>query len=186
MTTFVKLRDTGELKEIAIGNEKPVIESKMKSKWQSMLNTICDISSIPSALIMNISKDKLSCVVANNNFKHPYKPGDSCHLEAGLYCETVIGTNAYLQINNALTNEKWKDNPDVELSMISYAGLPLLWPDDEIFGTICGLDSVEIKDTKTLRKLLKEFKSIVEMDLANLLFFKEYGVIKNKKQRANQ
>jgi signal transduction histidine kinase/CheY-like chemotaxis protein len=180
MKTYVKLRDTGELKEIVIGDNKPVVNSKMKSKWQSMLNTICDISSIPSALIMNVSKDKLSCVVANNNYNHPYKPGDSCHLEAGLYCETVIGTNSYLQINNALKNEKWKDNPDVELSMISYAGLPLLWPDDVIFGTICGLDLVEIKNTNILRKLLKQFKSIVEMDLANLLFFEEYSVLRNE------
>jgi signal transduction histidine kinase/CheY-like chemotaxis protein len=186
MKTLVQLRETKELKEIQIGFNKPEVDSNMKNKWQSMLNTICDISNIPAALIMNVTEDQMNCLVSNDNFDNPYRPGDSCHLESGLYCETVIGTNSYLQINNALLNDKWKDNPDVELSMISYAGMPLVWPDNEIFGTICGLDSVEIKDSKTLSKLLKEFKILVEKDLANLLFFEEYGVIKKSNKELSE
>lgn len=169
MKTFVKLCETGKLKEVSIRKAKPVINSRIKAKWQLMLNHICDMANIPAALIMNISHDKLSCVVANNNYKHPYKAGDSCNLERGFYCETVIGTNSYLQINNALNNEKWKDNPDIELNMISYAGLPIMWPNNEFFGTICGLDSVEINNPKLLRNLLEQYKYLIEFDLAELL-----------------
>ena len=31
-------------------------------------------------------------------------------------------------------------NPDIKLGMISYLGVPISWPDGEIFGTICVLD----------------------------------------------
>lgn len=61
----------------------------------------------------------------------------------GPYCETVIKTKDKLLVPNVLKDEDWKKNPDIKLGMISYLGFPLLWPNDEIFGTICVLDSKE-------------------------------------------
>jgi len=39
-----------------------------------------------------------------------------------LYCETVIGKDRELSIDNALNYKEWEDNPDVKLNMISYFG----------------------------------------------------------------
>ncbi|MFZ6775175.1 GAF domain-containing protein, partial [Undibacterium sp. SXout7W] len=72
---------------------------------------------------------------------NPYEAYEKANLNTGLYCETVMATRALLHVPHALEDEHWKDNPDVALNMISYLGVPLLWPDDEVFGTICVLDS---------------------------------------------
>jgi hypothetical protein len=51
--------------------------------------------------------------------------GGSDSLGHGLYCETVVGENSELLIDNALIHQQWKDNPDIALNMISYYGLPI-------------------------------------------------------------
>ncbi|MGD9887177.1 MAG: hypothetical protein AB7T03_04355 [Bacilli bacterium] len=54
----------------------------------------------------------------------------------GLYCETVIGKDEPMIVENAISSEVWKDNPNIKLNMIFYFGLPIKWHDGEFFGTI--------------------------------------------------
>ena len=71
----------------------------------------------------------------------------SAKLNTGLYCETVMATRSPLHVPNALNDPDWKNNPDVELDVISYLGIPLIWPDGSVFGTICVLDGKIRHDT---------------------------------------
>ncbi|MGM0500092.1 MAG: HD domain-containing phosphohydrolase, partial [Bacillota bacterium] len=95
----------------------------------------------------------------------PYRIGASDSLGTGHYCETVVAENKALYIKNALKNELWKNNPDVEWDMISYYGLPLNWSDGESFGTICILDDNIIDLDQNSKKLLTVFKNLIENDL---------------------
>lgn len=70
-----------------------------------------------------------------------------------------------LEVQNSLEDEKWKDNPDVKLNMISYLGYPLRWPDGAFFRTICSLDSKTRKFTSDNKKLMETFRKIIENDL---------------------
>ena len=86
-------------------------------------------------------------------------------LGSGLYCETVIGTDTQFTIENALEDELWHDNPEIPLNMISYLGVPLKWPNGEVFGTICVMDSKTRKFHELNKKLLDECKQTLEKDL---------------------
>jgi hypothetical protein len=44
---------------------------------------------------------------------------------------------------NALIDPDWMCNPDVKLGMVAYYGIPLNWPNGEVFWTICILDNKE-------------------------------------------
>ena len=57
--------------------------------------------------------------------------------------------------------------------MISYYGLPIKWPDQEFFGTICVLDSKTNEYNDDYKELLKEFKSSIEADLKLLTYQEE-------------
>ncbi|MGM0380320.1 MAG: hypothetical protein ACQEQE_11285, partial [Bacillota bacterium] len=70
---------------------------------------------------------------------------------------------------NALNNNFWKNNPDIELDMTSYYGLPIKWPDGKVYGTICLLDKSEINMADTYKRLIKKFKTVIEQDLKELL-----------------
>ena len=65
-------------------------------------------------------------------------------------------------VPNALHDEKWRHNPDIKLGMISYLGLPILLPQGEVFGTICVLDLKTNSYSETYKKLLLQFKELIE------------------------
>ncbi len=170
MQTELFVREKQEFKKIAITNPaKPEIDKNILNKWQNIIDITADIIGVSSALIMKINHETMEVIIKNQNKNNPYRPGDSDSLGHGLYCETVIAKNESLYIKNALKNEIWRKNPDTDLNMISYYGLPLNWPDKEKFGTICILNDTPIRLNDNHKKLLKEFKKVIEEDLNLLL-----------------
>jgi diguanylate cyclase (GGDEF)-like protein len=162
----VKLQENGIIKEIEItDNDKPDISDSILEKWQNILNLITKIMHVPAGLIMKLDIDTIEVLVKNNNFPHPYEVGAKEHLCAGLFCETVLGNNTTLLVPNALKKPYWKTNPDVMLNMISYLGMPIIWPDRQHFGTICVLDNKENKYSEDFIDLLKLMRSAIETDL---------------------
>ena len=67
-----------------------------------------------------------------------------------------------------LESQEWalscEECPDVKIDMISYLGIPLIWPDGKIFGTICVLDKKTRNFSDLYQSLLWEFKGIIESD----------------------
>ena len=166
MLISVYLREEKKQIEIEIGDNLQLdVEKEIVEKWQNIVDLIAEIIEVPSALIMRITNEKMEVFLKNSGKNNPYEQGDSDDLCHGLYCETVVGLDKELLIDNALKYEEWKDNPDVDLNMISYYGLPIKWPNDKIFGTICILDSKENSYNEKFKKLLKEFKNSLEKDL---------------------
>ncbi|MCG8618555.1 MAG: GGDEF domain-containing protein [Desulfobacterales bacterium] len=164
--TDVLLRKQGRKTIVSISDtDKPQVLRDVMEKWQRILDLIANILNVPAALIMEITPDAMQVFTKSRNPENPYETGGSDSLGSGLYCETVIGTNTELVIHNALADAAWQDNPDVKLNMISYYGLPLKWPDEEFFGTICVLDSKTNTYRDDFRKLIYEFRTSIETDL---------------------
>src|SRR5262249_34352892 len=86
-------------------------------------------------------------------------------LGSGLYCETVVTKNHELLVPNALLDQAWNNNPDVKLNMISYLGYPIRWPDGEPFGTICVLDCKTNSYSEKYKRLITQFRDMVETHL---------------------
>lgn len=150
-------------------NEKDLkfdISEETLVKWQNMVDLVAKLIGIPAALIMRIVESDIEVFVSSQSLGNPYKPGDHEHfLGSGLYCETVINTNSKLIVPNALVDEKWKNNPDIKLNMISYLGFPILLPNGNPFGTICVLDSQENFYSETQEDLLRSFREVIQYQL---------------------
>ena len=121
---------------------------------------------ISSVLIMKINKKTMEVFLRNQNRVNPYEVGACEDLGSGLYCETVILNDNYLLVENALKDEDWKENPDIELGMISYLGYPIKWPDGDIFGTLCVLDKKENHYNQKSKDILRNFKDLIELHLS--------------------
>jgi GAF domain-containing protein len=100
-----------------------------------------------------------------NVCQNPWDRFGMLRLRRRLYCETVIRTKDELHASNALSDEKWKNNPDINLNMISYLGFPLLRPDQKPFGTLCVLDKKPNQYSKTVEQLMQAFRSLIESHL---------------------
>ncbi len=142
------------------------IPEKNLKKWQDIINIIARLVNIPAALIMRRVESDIEVFVSSHSSGNPYTPGDREHfMSSGLYCETVINTNNKLHVPNALTDEHWKNNPDVKLNMIAYLGYPITFPDGNPFGTICILDKEENFFSETIEELILNFRDIIESHL---------------------
>lgn len=133
-------------------------------KWQKTIDLIAELYEVPAALVMRVAPEQIEVLVANNTDENPYKAHEKADLGLGLYCETVMETRAELLVPNALDDPEWENNPDVELNMIHYFGVPLIWPDGSVFGTVCVLDNKTREHPDIYRKLLWHLKGIIEGD----------------------
>ncbi len=133
--------------------------------WQITLDLLAEICAVPAALLMRVHTTEIEVLVRSQNTDNIYKQGERADLNTGLYCETVMSTRKELFVPNALTDPGWDQNPDIELGMISYCGLPITWPNGEIFGTICILDVKENHYSTLYRKILEEFRNSIQTGL---------------------
>lgn len=147
-------------------NEVPV---RLIKRWQGVVDNMAQIFDVPAGLIMRVWPSQIEVLVASVGRNNPYEPGEKADLGTGLYCETVMETNKQLEVPNALADPKWSGNPDVELNMISYLGVPLVMLDGSIFGTICILDRKTRSYTATYYNLLWKLRGIVEADLRSVI-----------------
>jgi PAS domain S-box-containing protein len=145
--------------------KKHEIPEQYLKKWQQTVELLAKIFEVPAGLIMRVLPKQIEVLVSSHTECNPYDAYEKADLNTGLYCETVMKTRSQLNVVNALEEEEWKNNPDVKLDMISYLGIPLLWPGNHIFGTICVLDSKARKFSKNYQDLLWEFKRSIENDL---------------------
>ncbi|MBD3194770.1 MAG: hypothetical protein GF317_06930, partial [Candidatus Lokiarchaeota archaeon] len=140
------------------------IPEKIIKKWQKIVNILAKIAGVPVALIMKVDRPYIEVFRSSETKENPYEIGGREHL-SGLYCERVLNTKSKLLVADAINNHEWNKNPDIKLGMISYLGFPLEWPNGEIFGTICILDSKKNKYNKLIEDLMLQFREIIESHL---------------------
>lgn len=137
----------------------------MVSGWQEVLDLVARLYELPAALIRQLDYPCIEVFRASSNQDNPYDVGDREKL-AGLYCEKTITREGEVEVVNALKEDGWKpDNPDIEMGLISYLGLPLIWPEGEIFGTICVLGREARRFSAGEKELLQKFRALIEVDL---------------------
>lgn len=171
----IYIRETSESKEVEItAPTKPEIQKYVLDKWQTLIDTIAKVVGVPSGLIMRLNEETIEVFLKSNTPGNPYKQGEEAKLIYGLYCENVIGTQSKLLVPDATKSEIWaKNNPDVDINMISYLGFPLNWPDGQVFGTVCLLNNEENRYSEDYQELLRQVKLHLEKDLEVLLLNKE-------------
>ena len=141
------------------------IQQDICRSWQEMVNLVSEISRIPATLVMRAYPKEIEVFIACNSRKNPFKAQDREQLGIGLYCEAVITGRKELIVNDARQDPDWQKNPDIKLGMIAYLGLPICWPNGEIFGTICMLNSQASQFDNPTKQLLTRFKNVIETDL---------------------
>jgi signal transduction histidine kinase len=141
------------------------VPSEIVSKWQEIVDLLAEIIHVPSALIMRVEPPNIKVFVSSGSEENPYEPNELASLNTGLYCETVMNTRQPLLVPDARNDEAWKSNPDIKLGMVSYLGVPVIWPDGEIFGTICVLDNKGNAYSELYLRLLLQWREVVQADL---------------------
>src|SRR6201993_3032512 len=147
-------------------------------KWQEIVDLLADLMHVPSASIMRAEPPQIKVFVSSASKGNPCVPGS---VDAGPYCETVLKSRQPLRVTDALADETWRSNPHVKSGMISYLGVPISWPDGEIFGTICIRDNKRNAYSEAYLKLLLHFRDLLQADLKSLA--RLYGEIETREAK---
>lgn len=163
----------------ATSASKPGIPDEMREKWQSFINHVAAALHQPHALITRLDQDTLYVFLHNDTPDTTFIDHDKFPLGLGVYCETTMTRNAVNFVPDALQDANWQDNPSVAFSLISYIGVPIRWPDGEVFGTVCALGDKPMVESVDLFNDIALFKAIVETDL-QLLVEKQKGASRER------
>jgi len=148
--------------------KKPMkIPDNVAAICQDTVDVLADVVQVPAALIRKADFPDLVVLSASNSNHNPYKVGDRSPLNAS-YCHRVLETGRRLLVTDVSQDRGWAGNADAQAGMVAYLGLPLLWPDNRVFGTICLLDSEANQFENRFQRLLERFRDAVEAQLAIL------------------
>jgi signal transduction histidine kinase len=144
------------------------VPAQITEKWQEIIDLLAAVLHVPSALIMKVEPPNIRVFVRSESEGNPYERDERACLNTGLYCETVMKTRQLLLVPDALADQEWNANPDIKLGMISYIGVPVIWPNGDIFGTICVLDDRQNEYGELYRKFLFQCRDVLQADLKSL------------------
>ncbi|MTF37856.1 PAS domain S-box protein [Cyanobacterium aponinum] len=149
-----------------MGQKYKVITKDTFQEWQRIINAITNIAGVTVGLITRVLGNQVKTIVASQNTENPYlKLSRDSVIGSGIYCEQVIRNKTKLIINNALKNQKWENNFDLQYNLISYLGFPLRYSDNRIFGTICLLNNRETYYSDDLIYLLEKMRDLIESQI---------------------
>src|SRR6266699_788578 len=152
----------------AVGSLTPdsiQVPADVVRKWQEIVDLLAELMHVPSASIMRVEPPQIKVFVSSASKGNPCVPGS---VDTGPYCETVLKSGQPLRVTDALADETWRSNPHVKSGIISYLGVPISWPDGEIFGTICIRDNRRNAYSEAYLKLLLHFRDLLQADLKSL------------------
>jgi len=119
-------------------------------------------------VIATAKPSHLKIFLHNESTKNPQK----LHISDALvetYFNGLVTTEHECKVTNTLKEKGLKRIKATKTGVISYLGMPLFWPDGDIFGAICVFDTKENHYAGKSTKLMAQFKELIESHLA-LLF----------------
>ena len=151
------------------GPRYPQPSQDILEEWSAITDLLAQACGVDAALVMRGNPESMEVMAASRQDDTPYTHGEKAPREGRLYCETVIQSQRPLEVEDAFHDPVWKGNPDTELGLASYYGVPVNWPDGQPFGTLCIL-SRQPRRTSTLdRSLMDRLSSIIELTLKLLI-----------------
>lgn len=141
------------------------VPAEMQECWQKTVDLMAETLNVPAGLVMRVHSEEIEVFIRSHSPGNVYEPDEKAPLDTGLYCETVMDTRRELLVPDALRDPDWDHNPDIKLGMVSYCGLPLIWPDGRIFGTVCILDNKANHYSRLYRRLLEQFRDSIQSGL---------------------
>ncbi|WP_417825830.1 diguanylate cyclase [Thalassospira povalilytica] len=139
------------------------------AKWQRVVDVMTRLLGATSGYVVEYNKDQgYRAAVTSQNAENPHRDisGKAEPLDSNIYCRRVIQEKTPFYEPDARGKSEWADNPELtDDGYVSYLGTPLLWPNGEVFGTLCVFDRQPTSYEDSLQTLLDVFRDLIEADL---------------------
>jgi PAS domain S-box-containing protein len=143
------------------------IPKKTIKKWQQTVDVLAGVLEVPAGLLVRIDRNQAEVLISSNTKKNPFQQYERSRLINFPLCKEVVVSESLVEVRNTNIEDCCNGSTSGQRGMISYLGLPVLWPDKSIFGVLCVLDSRERKFTGLHKKLINQFKISIESEINN-------------------
>lgn len=141
-------------------------------KWQRVADLVANIMHVPSGVLCKLEPPYYThyrIVASSDTQGNPFPIDDTFSMDMGTFCEEVIQSRQLLLVVDARGEDRWRLAPELNVGMVSYLGVPIVWPDGRMFGTICVLDNKGNRYSEPYQELLIHCRDVIEADLHTLL-----------------
>lgn len=149
-------------------------------KWQRAVDLMTKILGATAGYIIQYRESGgYLPAVASQNPENPRRdiPDAPAPPTSNFYCRRVIEQKAPFYEPNATGKPEWATNPELSKDgYLSYYGVPLLWPDGSLFGTLCVYDQNPTNYDRILLELVDSFRDLIEADLR---LYEQYKVMRD-------
>lgn len=145
--------------------EKQNIGKDILCKWQTKVDLLEELMKVSAVLIMKLHPHELEVFIGSKNEENPFEVGDRGELNIGAYCDSVVASKSKVKIEDASINDYWKNKIKNNSGMSSYIGLPLFYPNEELFGTLCVLNQQCRVFDQLDQQLIEHLRKSIESDL---------------------
>lgn len=135
-------------------------------KWQKLVDLMARLYGAACGAVVQLRQGEFNTVAASKNEDNFIGRDSSWPWDMESFCRRIIETRKGLYVNNALGDKCWSQVEPVSQGPVrSYLGMPIFWPDDTIFGTICVIDTKSSDYDDNLVELLEQLSYIISSDL---------------------
>ncbi len=171
------------MEEAALTTRTTVVPAQIVDIWQSVVDSAAKLLAVPSVMINRLEPPELEVFRSNVGRGNPFVSGARMPM-MGLYCEAAAKRRQRVRVEDARKEPEWIDSPTARAGIFAYLGFPVLWPDGEIFGTICAVDTKENRWGTEAEGLLQTLKDAIEAHLALVITLEELHRKNDELQRA--
>ena len=139
--------------------------------WQQVVEITVQATGLPAAIMVRHHPASASyeIIASSKSCRASYPPGSLHHLTGNSWYAPLLRDGDALRICDASEDQRWQHSPELKQGMTAFMGLPLLWPNDSVFGAICIMDAQAQDFQHSHQELLERFQALLNMQL-NLLF----------------
>jgi diguanylate cyclase (GGDEF)-like protein len=150
----------------------PILEitSEILGKWKKIVENLAEFAQVPVALLTHVEGTDIEVFATNKSSENPFRPGSRFKpSESALFCDEVIRSGDKLHVINALTDDRWCNNAELQYGLIAYLGYPIFLPNKQVYGTLALMDTKGSSFTLATETLLQQYKEMIETHLALLV-----------------
>ncbi len=144
------------------------IGETLLQKWQQIIDLMASITNVSATMLMRVQADgkEAEVVATNQDGENPLKPSMRLSLTSETYCYYVMRERRMIHVPDSAKDDRWETPP---LGMRAYVGVPLLWPDGTLFGSMCIMNRDPGAFSDAVLTMLEQFRLAIEADLKSLL-----------------
>ncbi|MBN1575297.1 MAG: GAF domain-containing protein [Chitinispirillaceae bacterium] len=145
--------------------KESIIPAEVVDIWQQLVDIVAQLLGSPIVMINRLHPPELEVFRTNPGATNPFSSGLRMPME-GIYCTAAATARQRLEVTDARKDAQWAQSPTAKAGIFAYLGYPLFWPDGDVFGTICTVDTKENDWGERGDDILSTFKNAIEVNLA--------------------